>query len=225
VTGNQLLLDRPTRAPSGEEPLDIEVLFKEARRRQRRRRAFVAVGTTAAVIAIVVSAVTVVGGASNRETSRPHSTAPIPTAVPAGAFAGNWSLHTSSLTIKPDGHGSIVYPFDVRCGGGIGASSFPCDAWVGNRIVPGGRAEITLTKVGKTTAMGRIAGSNDQAVVPDVNVDLRLGSVYGVRLLYVSSKSVRPLRSFLAVPLCSAAARLYYASHAIQSAPLLSCGA
>jgi hypothetical protein len=226
MTGNQLLLDRPTPAPSGLELLDIEVLFKEARRRQRRRRAFATLGASAAVIAIVLSLLTVVGGAANRGPARtPSPTPPIPTAVPAGAFAGDWSLHTNLLTIAPGGHGSIVYPFGVRCGTGVGASPFPCDTWVGNEIVPGGRAEIVLTKVGKTTATGKILGSNDQAVVPDVNIALRLGSVYGVPVLQVSSTSSRPLHSFLTVPLCSPAARQYSASHTIQTAPLLSCGA
>jgi hypothetical protein len=183
-------------------------------------------GAVAAVLAMVVYLVAVVGGVANRGTAGTQSpTPPIWTAVPASAFAGDWSLHTNLLTIKPDGHGSIVYPFDVRCGSGVGASSFPCDAWVGNQIVPGGHAEIIQTNVGKTTATGPIIGSNDQAIVPDVNIALRLGSVYGVRLLHVSLMSLRPRHSFLTAPLCSPAARRYYASHTIQIAPLLSCGA
>jgi hypothetical protein len=226
VTGHQLLLDRPTLPPSGEEQLDIEVLFKEARRRQRRRRALATLGTTAAVVAIVVGVLTVVGGAANREPGGSQSpTAPIPVTVSAGAFAGNWSVHTSSLTIRSDGHGSIVYPFDVRCGTGVGTSPFPCDTWEGNQILPGGHAEIVLTTVGRTTATGRITGSNDQAIVPDVNIALRIGSVYGVLLLYVSSTSPDPLHSFLTTPLCSPAARQFFASHTFQQAPLLNCGA
>jgi hypothetical protein len=228
VTGNLQLLDRPAPAPApvDEEQLDIDVLFKEARRRQRRRRALATVGIAAVVIAMVASLLAVIGGAANRGTLGTQLPSdPIWTAVPAGAFAGDWSLHTSSVTIKPDGHGSIVYPFDVRCGSGVGASPFPCDTWVGNRIVPGGHAEIILTNVGKTTATGQIIGSNDGAIVPEVNIGLRLGSVYGVRLLYVSLMSLRPLRSFLTAPLCSPAARLYEASHSIQTAPLLRCGA
>ena len=226
MTGTQQLLDRPTPVPTGEEPLDVEVLFKEARRRQRRRRAFATAGVSAVVIGVVLALLTVSAGVAKREQAGTRSPAsPIPNAVTAGAFTGTWSLHTDSLTIEPNGRGSIVYPFDVRCGSAAGASPFPCDVWVGNQIVPGGHAELVLTNVGKTTAEGRITGSNDQAVVPDVHVALRLGSVYGVPLLFVTSTSRQPLHSFLTAPLCSPAARGYDASHTIETAPLLSCGA
>jgi hypothetical protein len=226
MTGTQQLLDRPTPVPTGEERLDIEVLFKEARRRQRRRRAFATVGASVAVIAVVLAVLTVTAGVANREVAETRFLAsPIPTAVAANAFAGTWSLHTNSLTIEPNGRGSIVYPFDVRCGSGGGASPFPCDTWVGDQIVPGGHAEVVLTNVGKATARGLITGSNDQAIIPDVHIALRLDSVDGVPLLFVISTSPQPLHSFLTVPLCSPAARAYYASHTIQTAPLLSCGA
>jgi hypothetical protein len=225
MTGNQQLLDRPIPSPSDTETLDIEALFKEARRRQRRRRAFATLGATVAITAIVIGVLTAVG-AANSGTARTQSpTASIRTVVAAGAFSGTWSIHTASLSITSNGRGSIVYPFDVRCGSGPFESSFPCDVWVGNEILPGGHAEILLTKVGKATATGRIIDSNDQAIIPNTSIALKLGSVYGVGLLYVTSTSPRPLRSFLTVPLCSPAARRYSSSHTVQTAPLLSCGA
>ena len=226
MTGNQQLLDRPIPSLSDTETPDIEALFKEARRRQRRRRAFATLGTIVAVIAIVAGVLAVVGATSNSGTARTHSpAAPIPTVVAAGAFAGSWSIHTASLSITSNGHGTIVYPFDVRCGSGPFESSSPCDVWVGNEILPGGHAEILLTNVGKATATGRIINSNDQAIIPNTSVTLRLGSLYGVELLYVTSTSPRPLRSFLTVPLCSPAARRYSSSHTSKTAPLLNCGA
>ena len=104
---------------------------------------------------------------------------------------------------------------------------FPCDVWTpDDRIMPGGHAQITLTKVGRTAAIGMISRSDDQGIIPNGTVTLRLSAVYGVRVLYISSTGRPPSASWLThSPLCSPAARTYYANHTDLTAPDLRCGA
>lgn len=71
-----------------------------------------------------------------------------------------------------------------------------------------------------------ITGSDDQGIIPNGTVRLRLSAVYGVRVLYISSTGRPPSASWLThSPLCSPAARTYYADHTDLTAPDLRCGA
>ena len=220
-------LVRPVSAPLVGQPTSAEpvvVLIPEARQRQRNRHRAFAWFFVVVLVLGVLTYVLLHGIANSGRPTIPSPTAPTLKAVPAGVFAGDWSLHTSSLTITPDGRGSIAYPFDVRCGRGVGMAPFPCDVWRGKQIIDGGRARITLTNVGKTVATGMITHSDDQGIVPDGTVTFRLGALYGVPILYVTP-SRRVSTGWLTHYLCSPAARQYYASHTDLTAPGLFCGA
>ena len=214
----------PSGLPTSVEP--VMVIIPEARQRQQKRHRAVAWIVVALFVVAVLGYAVVRVTASGGQSGNPSPTSPIPS-VPAGAFSGIWSLHTDSLTISSDGRGSIVYPFDVRCGRGIGLGPFPCDVWTADdRIMPGGHAQITLTKVGRTAATGMITRSDDQGIIPDGTFTLRLRAVYGVPILYVISMGRPPSASWLThSPLCSQAARKYYVSHTDLTAPDLQCGA
>lgn len=217
--GSTITRPAPSGQPTSREP--VVVLIPEARERQQKRhRAFAWLAVALLLLGLFAYAAMKEAATSGQGIPSPKTTAPGP--VPAGAFAGNWSLHTSSLTIRPDGHGSFIYPFDVRCGP---TSTFPCDVWTAAHIIDGGHAQITLMSVGRTVATGRFTRSDDQYIVPDVTVTLQIRFVYGVRVLYVTSTGRQPMHLWLTHYLCSPVARKYYDTHTILTAPDLMCGA
>ena len=78
-------------------------------------------------------------------------------------FVGVWSRHGAGLTISPDGSFSLEWRTYRTCG----QDPPPCDQFVNNLIVSGGRAVGTLRAIGSRTAVGQVTATNDPAFAPD----------------------------------------------------------
>jgi hypothetical protein len=139
-----------------------EVVIREARRRQRRRQLGMAGGVLvlvgASLIALLVS-----GSGRSGHTARPPTfrsvaqvKAPVPVAqsVSAGAFAGTWRAHTTSITIAASGIASATWP-GTPTAGESEATATP------------NQASLHLTSVNGTRAVGIVTDSTDPAELPD----------------------------------------------------------
>ena len=61
---------------------------------------------------------------------------------PFAALAGDWDRHGFGLTVNDDGTATAVWRVYHWCGPGVPQ---PCDRLTDNRIISGGRADITFT--------------------------------------------------------------------------------
>ena len=80
----------------------------------------------------------------------------------AGAFAGTWGRHSTSLTIDPSGYGIL----DWRIYNDCGSSPPPCDFSAGNNIVDGGHATFRISATGPLSAAGEVESTTDSSAVP-----------------------------------------------------------
>ena len=116
-------------------------------------------------------------------------------AAPAGPFAGQWSAHSTSLSIDRTGHGTLTWRIYRTCG----EDPPPCDTMSGDLITPGGKATLVVTAQGPGSARGRILSSTDPADFPPGPLTARFDPHADV--VYFSPFPVGP------VPVCGPRAR------------------
>ena len=209
-----------------------EALIEEARWRQRRRHRLVTALLAGALLVALVTwgSVVLTSGPGPGTTG----SGPAPRAVPAGAFAGTWSVHTFSLRVRADGRGSFLWPTHVACGSAPFGGYRPCDRVVHtvmgpdgrpvivDEIIDGGRATLVLTSVRFTRARGVIEGSTQPSVVPNGPVSLTSAQHDLLVVIPVTPPTgPSPLRP--GSPLCGAQARALTLSQ--QDAEGINCGA
>lgn len=89
----------------------------------------------------------------------------------AGPFVGTWRLHTFSLTVTQNGHGTFAW--QVNCMGSVVAQP-ECQG--SSPYIQPEHAAITLSSRRGETALGMITSSTDLSSVPTGEVTLRIGS-------------------------------------------------
>jgi hypothetical protein len=209
ITEEQLRTEPPSTEP--------ELVIREARRRQRRRRLGVFGIALFMVASGVIAAKATSAGRSGPPARPPSAKTPVrPAKVPAppaapvfsaGAFAGTWRVHTTSVTMGADGTGTATSPGPISPGGSEATA------------VPNG-ADLRLTAVNGTQATGVVSGSTDQAELPDGPVRLQV-TIQDLLLIVPSQPvTVTPLRW---TRLCGASASAL--TLAQQVAAGINCGA
>jgi hypothetical protein len=89
---------------------------------------------------------------------------------PFAALAGDWDRHGFGLTVDDDGTAAAVWRVYRWCGPGVPQ---PCDLLTDNRIISGGRADITFTAVDDAGALqGQVSHSTDDELLVDGPVSL-----------------------------------------------------
>jgi hypothetical protein len=171
------------------EVTDEGALIREAQRRQRRLR-FATLGVVAVILASGAIAATAISAGRSGPPLRPPSTerpahaakplgTPAEKAVSAGPFAGTWHVQTTSLTIGADGTGTATWPGPVSPGKSQ-ATAVP------------NHAQLRLTAVQGTRAIGMISNSTDQAELPDGPVRLRVTSQDVLHVVTAQAVTVAP---------------------------------
>jgi hypothetical protein len=196
---------------------DPELVIREARRRQRRRR-LVIFGVVVVLVASGLIAAKATGAGRSAPPERPPraktpvhptevSTPPVVAPLSAGQFAGIWHVHTTSITIGADGTGTASWPGAITPGGSE-ATAVP------------NQADLQLTAVHGTQAIGEVTGSTDQAELPDGAVRLQITNQDLLDMVPNQPVTETPLRWSA---LCGAAASAL--TLAQQVAAGINCGA
>jgi hypothetical protein len=85
-------------------------------------------------------------------------------------FKGEWHFDSALLTVGSNGEATFITRAYQFCKPGILP---PCDAWLGNTIIPGIQEKIALTKISGKTAYGIIISSTDNKTQRQVTLTLQ----------------------------------------------------
>jgi hypothetical protein len=196
------------------QPIDLiteeatQVLIREARRRQRRRHLAIAGAVFILAVTGWLATEVVTGGTGPVGKSRPLTPkSPEPPIVVVGQFAGTWHVHTTSVTILENGHGTVVWP------GPLGPGESEATA-------PPGTAELRVTSVSGSEGTAVVSGSTEVSVLPDGPAQLRIS---GQDLLYVSPDGPTTDSPFGRSGLCGPSAAALTVAQQVEAG--INCGA
>jgi hypothetical protein len=136
------------------------------------------VGIASLVLALLVGSFNTMSGYSasaqvlDEQPSEPSSSGSLP-ALSSEAlqpFKGEWHFDATLLTVGSNGEATFITRAYQFCRPGILP---PCDAWLGNTIIPGIQEKIALTKINGKTAYGTIISSTDNKTQRQVTLTLQ----------------------------------------------------
>jgi hypothetical protein len=140
-------------------------------------RGWMSLGITSLVLALLIglninNGYTVAAQALDGQPSRSSSPASLLalSSEQLQPFKGQWHFHSSLLTVGNDGYATFITRAYQFCGQGI---LQPCDAWLGNIIIPGIQEKIVLTKIDGMMAYGIITSSTDNKTQQKVTLTLQ----------------------------------------------------